>query len=79
MYGLSKIAAPQAWDLTTGSPTVVVANIDTGLRYTHEDLAANMWTNAGEIPNNGVDDDGNGFIDDYYGYDFFFNDSRPAR
>lgn len=77
MYGLPKISAPQAWDLSTGSSTVVVANIDTGMRYTHEDLAANMWTNTGEINGNGIDDDGNGFADDYYGYDFFFNDPDP--
>jgi subtilisin family serine protease len=77
MYGLTKISAPSAWDLTTGSPTVVVADIDTGLRYTHEDIAANAWTNPGEINGNGVDDDGNGFVDDVYGYDFFYNDSNP--
>ena len=78
MYGLTKISAPAAWDLTTGSSTVVVADIDTGLRYTHQDIAANAWTNAGEINGNGIDDDGNGFVDDYYGYDFFYNDSDPA-
>jgi len=77
MYGLGKISAPAAWDLTTGSPTVVVADIDTGMRYTHEDLAANTWTNAGEINGNGIDDDGNGFIDDFYGYDFRYNDPDP--
>ncbi|MFN2412404.1 MAG: S8 family serine peptidase [Pyrinomonadaceae bacterium] len=77
MYGLFNISAPQAWDLSTGSPAIVVANIDTGTRYTHQDLAANMWTNSGETAGNGIDDDSNGFIDDYYGYDFFFNDPDP--
>jgi thermitase len=77
MYGLQKISAPAAWDFTTGSADTVVAVIDTGVKYNHEDLAANMWRNLGEINGNGVDDDGNGFVDDYYGYDFFYNDSDP--
>ncbi len=77
LWGMTKISAPQAWDLSTGSSTVVIANIDTGIKYDHEDLAANMWTNPGEVNNNGLDDDNNGFIDDYYGYDFFFNDPDP--
>jgi subtilisin family serine protease len=79
MYGLTKIGAPAAWDLSTGSSNVVVANIDTGIRYTHQDLAPNIWTNPGEpaMPN-GVDDDNNGFIDDYYGWDFRFNDNDPV-
>ena len=77
MYGLGKISAPGAWDLSTGSNSVVVADLDTGMRYTHEDLLANAWTNPGEIQNNGFDDDGNGFIDDYYGWDIRFNDSDP--
>jgi subtilisin family serine protease len=77
MYGLAKISAPQAWDLTTGSSAVVVADIDTGMRYTHQDLAPNAWINSGEIAGNGVDDDNNGFIDDVNGWDFFYNDSNP--
>lgn len=77
LYGMAKISAPAAWDLTTGSQATVVAIIDTGINYNHQDLAANMWTNAGETAGNGVDDDGNGFVDDYYGYDFFYNDSDP--
>lgn len=77
MYGLTKISAPSAWDLSTGSSSVVVADIDTGMRYTHQDLAANAWVNPGEIAGNGVDDDANGFVDDVYGWDFFYNDSNP--
>jgi len=77
MYGLGKISAPSAWDLSTGSSNVVVVDIDTGMWYTHQDLAANAWVNTGEVAGNGIDDDGNGFIDDVRGWDFFHNDSNP--
>jgi subtilisin family serine protease/subtilisin-like proprotein convertase family protein len=61
------IDAPEAWDITTGSSEVIVAVIDTGVDYHHEDLATNMWTNPGEIAGDGVDNDGNGYVDDIYG------------
>ena len=61
------IDAPEAWDFETGDSSVVVGIIDTGIAYDHPDLAVNMWTNTGEIAGNGVDDDGNGYIDDVYG------------
>jgi len=63
----------RAWTLCTGSPDVIVGVFDQGVKYDHEDLAANMWVNKGEIPGNGVDDDGNGYVDDIYGWNFVDN------
>ena len=71
------IDAPEAWNEFTGTANVLVAVIDSGVDYTHPDLAANAWTNPGEIAGNGIDDDGNGFIDDIHGWDFYNNDNDP--
>lgn len=57
-------------ELTCGDPSIIVAVVDEGVKYSHPDLAANMWKNVDEIPENGIDDDGNGYIDDVYGYNF---------
>lgn len=69
--------APIAWDLTAGAPGTVVAILDSGTDVDHQDLAPNVWHNPGEIPGNGQDDDGNGYVDDWEGWDFEFNNNDP--
>ncbi|MBI5168383.1 MAG: S8 family serine peptidase [Candidatus Eisenbacteria bacterium] len=69
--------ATLAWDLCTGDPEMKIGVVDSGIDYTHPDLAANIWTNPGEIPGNQIDDDGNGYVDDVHGYDFVNGDGDP--
>jgi len=64
------INAPLAWDRTTGSPSTVIADLDSGYRFDSPDLGPVAWSNPGEIAGNSIDDDGNGFVDDVHGYDF---------
>lgn len=72
------IDAPEAWQKTTGiSNGPIIAVIDTGVDYNHPDLVNNIWTNPGEIPGNGIDDDGNGVIDDVHGYNAYDQTGDP--
>ena len=76
LWALGKMNLSAAWDTTRGEGAVV-AVVDSGIDYNHPDLAANVWTNAAEIPANGIDDDGNGYVDDVRGWDFANGDADP--
>jgi subtilisin family serine protease len=82
LWGLQKIDAPSAWGVTTGSDEVVVGVIDSGVDFAHPDLAGARWTNPREscdaCKTNGVDDDGNGYVDDWRGWDFANDDNDPS-
>ncbi|MBX3044818.1 MAG: S8 family serine peptidase [Candidatus Kapabacteria bacterium] len=72
-YHHERINMQAAWDITQGDTNTIIAIIDSGTDIEHEDLIGNIWTNPGEIPGNGIDDDGNGKIDDVNGWDFIGN------
>ncbi len=76
-WALRDARVPKAWRTSVGG-AVTVAVLDTGIDATHPDLAANLWTNPGEVAGNGVDDDGNGFVDDVHGADMVNGDGDPT-
>ncbi|MBI2027493.1 MAG: S8 family serine peptidase [Deltaproteobacteria bacterium] len=89
-YGLLKIEAPKAWEIHRGTSEVIIAIIDSGIDYRHDDLSTNLWYNTGEVGSyeddknkthnrqtDGIDNDGNGYIDDVIGWDFRNNDGKP--
>ncbi len=76
-WHFAAVNAPAAWDLSTGSNSQIIGIINTGVDWNHPDLNDNIWSNTQEIANNGIDDDGNGYIDDVRGWDFVNDDNDP--
>lgn len=80
--GNAKIGADinmvNAWEIEKGSDKIVVAILDSGIKDDHPDLRNRMWINTGEVPDNGIDDDDNGYIDDIKGWDFAYDDNTPT-
>lgn len=76
-WNLATIQAEDAWDINTGNATTTIAIVDDAVHLSHPDLQGNLWVNPGEIANNGLDDDGNGYIDDINGWDAANNDNDP--
>lgn len=76
-WNIEEVGIPEAWQYTNGSSEIVVAIIDSGIDFTHPDLVNCTWENLEEIPNNGLDDDNNGYIDDIVGWDFLDGDNDP--
>ena len=74
-WGLFKIEAEDAWNISTGDTSVVIAVLDSGVDLDHDDLIGNIWVNPGEVADNGIDDDANGLVDDYHGADFVGNNT----
>lgn len=77
-WSLPRISAESAWDLEKGVDSIDIAVIDNAFRITHEDLLSELDTNTDEIAGNGVDDDGNGYVDDVHGWDAADNDNDPT-
>ncbi len=80
-YGVAKVGADinivNAWDIETGSQDVIVGIMDSGVKLNHPELTGRIWINKNEIPNNGIDDDKNGYVDDVFGWDFSYDDNVP--
>lgn len=79
LWGLENMDAPEAWTKSVGrrGGGPIIAVLDTGVDVEHTDLKGNIWVNTSEIPNNGKDDDGNGVVDDFHGYDAYYKDGNP--